>query len=63
MTVQYNADDTPTVDPGLTIARALLIDSFKQSDFELRIKQFKNAKRELECDNFFKSIIDEMISV
>jgi hypothetical protein len=38
----------------------LLRDAFNQTNFEARLKMIKRARRELEIDPFFKSMLDEM---
>lgn len=59
----FEASKSPDYEPGLTLAGKLLRQGYDQSNFEVRMKMIKNARREIEMDTFFKSCLDEMIGV
>ena len=50
------------VDPALTLSSSLLREAFNQSNFDVRLKLIKRARREMEIDPFFKTMIDEMVN-
>lgn len=49
-------------EPGLRLSSELLRDAFGQTNFDARMKGIKRARRELEIDPFFKSMLDDMIA-
>ncbi len=49
------------MDPALSLSSALIRDAYSQTNFDARIKSLKRARRELEIDPFFKTMVDEMV--
>ena len=37
--------------------------AFEQSNFQIRIKMLRRARREIEDDEFFGGMLDEMVAV
>lgn len=61
--VPRGEEGKPLEEPGLAIAITSMMQAYNQTNFDLRIKHVKRAKRELECDAFFKGMLEEMIQV